>query len=304
MDDQSGIFSFLSLKVRFYANTPSRAYAAREARSLSFPSLHYFPQTMNVISEIQRINELELTKGLTHTSASWHTKYATSAWINIGSLPLNLSEGDVICICSQYGEIDDVHLVRELDTGKSRGFAFVKYEDARSCVLAVDNLCGAEVLGRNLRVDHVERYRLPKHVLEKEEKEMAEKEEGGDDSSGNEKKKKTISAAEAGHAYKGQELATSYDIHSGQDLFAAPKIQRDDLTDNQREETTNNQDNDDSIMDNKAERKRRKEERAQKRKEKEEHRRKKDERKRREHGGNSSQDKKRRRHSFSRSYSK
>ena len=242
---------------------------------------------MNVISEIQRINQLELSKGLTHTSASWHTKYANSAWINVGSLPLHLTEGDIICIFSQYGEIDDIHLVRDTDTGKSRGFAFVKYEDARSCVLAVDNLCGCVVLGRTLRVDHVERYRLPKHVQEKEEQ------SGDNDTTNNNNN------VEAGHAYKGQELASEYDIHAGQDLFAAPKNQKgdDDLDKNHQ-----NRGGEEEVKeDSKAERRRRKEERAQKRKEKEEHRRRKEERKRRKHRGRSGKEKRRR--SRSRSYS-
>ena len=42
-------------------------------------------------------------------------------------------------------QIEDIHLVREEDTGKSRGFAFVKYEDARSAILAVDNFTGSKV---------------------------------------------------------------------------------------------------------------------------------------------------------------
>mmetsp|Transcript_16880 Transcript_16880/g.41125 ORF Transcript_16880/g.41125 Transcript_16880/m.41125 type:complete len:147 (+) Transcript_16880:182-622(+) len=46
---------------------------------------------------------------------------------------------------SQFGEIEDINLARDEDTGKSRGFAFVKYEDARSCILAVDNLVGIKV---------------------------------------------------------------------------------------------------------------------------------------------------------------
>ena len=124
---------------------------------------------MNVIAEIQRINDLELEKGIAHTPASWHAKYKDSAWVYAGNLPKNLTEGDVLCILSQYGEIDDIHMVRDDDTGQSRGFAFVKYEDARSCVLAVDNLTGSRVLDRTLRVDHVENYRLPKHIREKEE---------------------------------------------------------------------------------------------------------------------------------------
>lgn len=48
--------------------------------------------------------------------------------------------------------------MRDKETGKSKGFAFLKYEDQRSTDLAVDNLGGAAVLGRTLRVDHT-RYK-------------------------------------------------------------------------------------------------------------------------------------------------
>jgi RNA-binding motif X-linked protein 2 len=56
----------------------------------------------------------------------------------------------------------DVNLPRDKATGKQRGFGFLMYEDQRSTVLAVDNLNGAQVLGRTLRVDHVQNYKQPK----------------------------------------------------------------------------------------------------------------------------------------------
>lgn len=40
-------------------------------------------------------------------------------------------------ILFRYGEIVDVNLVRDKATGKSKGFAFLAYEDQRSTVLAV-----------------------------------------------------------------------------------------------------------------------------------------------------------------------
>lgn len=58
-------------------------------------------------------------------------------------------------------QIEDMHLVREEDTGKSRGFAFVKYEDARSGVLAVDNLVGVKVRRNYLQLN----CRSPKSFL-------------------------------------------------------------------------------------------------------------------------------------------
>ena len=56
----------------------------------------------------------------------------------------------------------DVNLPRDKETGKTKGFGFLMYEDQRSTILAVDNLNGAKVLDRTLRVDHVKDYKQPK----------------------------------------------------------------------------------------------------------------------------------------------
>ncbi|KAK9383996.1 uncharacterized protein V2V93DRAFT_316414, partial [Kockiozyma suomiensis] len=102
---------------------------------------------------IAKLNEQELAAGVSE-AGSWHNDYKDSAFIFVGSLPFNLTEGDVLAIFSQYGNPVFVDLMRDKDTGKSKGFAFLKYEDQRSTVLAVDNLDGATVLGRTIRVDH------------------------------------------------------------------------------------------------------------------------------------------------------
>jgi RNA recognition motif-containing protein len=59
----------------------------------------------------------------------------------------------------RYGEVVDIDMPRDKNTGKRRGFAFLMYEDQRSTILAVDNLNGAQVLNRTLRVDHVKDYK-------------------------------------------------------------------------------------------------------------------------------------------------
>ncbi|TFK25986.1 RNA-binding domain-containing protein [Coprinopsis marcescibilis] len=127
---------------------------------------------MNVVREINAINEKELELGLT---ASWHDEYKDSARIFAGGLHSDLTEGDVITIFSQYGEILDINMPRDKETGKPKGFAFLMYEDQRSTVLAVDNLNGAKVLERTLRVDHVKHYRQPKN--KNDEGEMVEQDE-------------------------------------------------------------------------------------------------------------------------------
>ncbi|GFF50526.1 RNA binding domain-containing protein [Aspergillus lentulus] len=112
---------------------------------------------MNAIRQTQALNKRELENAVP-PEASWHADYRDTAYIYIGGLPFDLSEGDIITIFSQYGEPVHVDLIRDKETGKSRGFAFLKYEDQRSTDLAVDNLTGATVLGRVLRVDHA-RYK-------------------------------------------------------------------------------------------------------------------------------------------------
>jgi RNA-binding motif X-linked protein 2 len=133
---------------------------------------------MNVVKEIKRINEKEIQLGLSEQS-SWHVKYKDSAYIFVGGLDYELTEGDVLTVFSQYGEIVDINLVRDKETGKSKGFCFICYEDQRSTILAVDNFNGAKVAGRILRVDHVAKYRLPKDKDEEKEKDKEGKEEGG-----------------------------------------------------------------------------------------------------------------------------
>jgi len=119
---------------------------------------------MQSVRQIARLNELELQKCVP-PNASWHTDYRDTAYIHIGGLPFELSEGDILTIFSQYGNPVHLNLARDKETGKSRGFAFLKYEDQRSCDLAVDNLSGAGVLGRVLGVDHC-RYQLKEGEVE------------------------------------------------------------------------------------------------------------------------------------------
>lgn len=137
-----------------------------------------------MVREIEKLNRQELENGVP-IGASWHNDYNDTAYIYFGGLHYGLNEGDVLTIFSQYGVPVHVKLSRHKDTGKSMGFGFLKYEDQRSTVLAVDNLNGVEILGRKLRVDHTY-YKVPDpeelkaemafdDYLDKEEKEEERK---------------------------------------------------------------------------------------------------------------------------------
>ncbi|KAF2134977.1 RNA-binding domain-containing protein [Dothidotthia symphoricarpi CBS 119687] len=108
---------------------------------------------MNSVRAIQQLNKRELESGV-NPEGSWHTDYRDTAFVYIGGLAFELSEGDIVTIFSQYGEPVWVKLARDKETGKSRGFAWIKYEDQRSCDLAVDNLGGTTIMDRVIKVDH------------------------------------------------------------------------------------------------------------------------------------------------------
>ncbi|KAM6427401.1 RNA-binding motif protein, X-linked 2 [Liasis olivaceus] len=135
---------------------------------------------MNPLTKVKLINELnerEAQLGV-QDKVSWHAEYSDSAWVFVGGLPYELTEGDIICVFSQYGEIVNINLVRDKKTGKSKGFCFICYEDQRSTILAVDNFNGIKIKGRTIRVDHVANYRPPKDSEDTDDVTKALREKG------------------------------------------------------------------------------------------------------------------------------
>ncbi|XP_038902704.1 zinc finger CCCH domain-containing protein 25-like [Benincasa hispida] len=128
---------------------------------------------LTLVKRIQKINAQEASLGISE-EASWHAKYKDSAYVFAGGIPYDLTEGDLLAVFAQYGEIVDVNLIRDKGTGKSKGYAFVAYEDQRSTNLAVDNLNGAQILGRIIRVDHVHNYKKKEEEDEEEEQKKRE----------------------------------------------------------------------------------------------------------------------------------
>jgi len=129
------------------------------------------------VKNINKMNEREAQMGIEQKN-SWHNMYKHSAWVFVGGLNFELTEGDIVCVFSQYGEIVNINLIRDKKTGKSKGYGFLCYEDQRSTVLAVDNLNGIKLVGRIIRVDHVENYKMPKEHDDEDEVTKQLKNEG------------------------------------------------------------------------------------------------------------------------------
>lgn len=96
-------------------------------------------------NQASSLNSRELQKDIKENT-SWHDAYKNSPHIYIGGIPFELNEGDILTVFAQYGKIIKINLVRDKDTQKSRGFAFLSYENPKSAILAVDNFDGIKAM--------------------------------------------------------------------------------------------------------------------------------------------------------------
>ncbi len=73
--------------------------------------------------------------------------------IYVGNLSYQASEQDLSNLFSPYGEVSSVKIVKDMETGRSRGFAFVEMEDDSSVDRAIEELHETEFLDRTLIVN-------------------------------------------------------------------------------------------------------------------------------------------------------
>ena len=70
----------------------------------------------------------------------------------VGNLPYSSTEEDLIQMFDHYGNVDNVRIIRERDSNRSKGFAFVEMEDPDAAQKAIDGLDGSDLDGRAVRV--------------------------------------------------------------------------------------------------------------------------------------------------------
>jgi len=73
--------------------------------------------------------------------------------IYIGNLSFQAEEEDIREVFSEYGAVKRVSLPTDRETGRKRGFAFVDMENDADEDKAIEELDGAEWLGRELKVN-------------------------------------------------------------------------------------------------------------------------------------------------------
>tara|TARA_B100000427_G_scaffold324141_1_gene328766 strand:+ start:2437 stop:2709 length:273 start_codon:yes stop_codon:yes gene_type:complete len=72
--------------------------------------------------------------------------------IYVGNLDYQMSDEDLKNEFSSYGEIQDVIVIKDHETGRSKGFGFVTFAEESALEKALE-LDGQEIKGRQLRVN-------------------------------------------------------------------------------------------------------------------------------------------------------
>lgn len=72
--------------------------------------------------------------------------------IYIGNLNYRVREEDLKQVLEEYGAVDSVKIIKDRETGRSKGFAFVEMPDNAAGQKAIEELNEAEYEGRQMVV--------------------------------------------------------------------------------------------------------------------------------------------------------
>ena len=74
----------------------------------------------------------------------------------IGGLSWNTDESTLSQTFEQVGEVTEVNIIKDQETGRPRGFGFVTFTSSEDANRAVERFDGKELDGRNVKVNIAE----------------------------------------------------------------------------------------------------------------------------------------------------
>ena len=81
----------------------------------------------------------------------------------VGNLVSHVTNADLIRLFERFGRITCAHVIRNLRTGRSKGFGYVEIETDGDAVAAIAALDGQDHAGRCLMVNEVIRHEEGSH---------------------------------------------------------------------------------------------------------------------------------------------
>jgi len=73
--------------------------------------------------------------------------------IYVGNLDYQITEGDLRDIFEEYGTVESVKLIIDKKTNRSKGYGFVEMQKESDGQKAIEDLEGAELEGRTMRIN-------------------------------------------------------------------------------------------------------------------------------------------------------
>jgi RNA recognition motif-containing protein len=73
--------------------------------------------------------------------------------IYVGNLSFTATEDELREAFSQYGKVSGVNIIKDRETGRPRGFAFVEMADGKEAATAIQELNLREIGGRSITVN-------------------------------------------------------------------------------------------------------------------------------------------------------
>jgi len=89
-------------------------------------------------------------------------KYDENKTVFVGNLPFNVKEDDIRKVFEKIGKVATVRVVRDSETGMSKGFGFVEFANADSVMITLEQQCVKTSTGRELRVKPLLKPKRPK----------------------------------------------------------------------------------------------------------------------------------------------
>ncbi len=71
----------------------------------------------------------------------------------VGNLSYDTSDSDLQSMFEEFGTVESVQVIKDRDSGRSKGFGFVEMSNGQEAQAAIDALNGKEVDGRALTVN-------------------------------------------------------------------------------------------------------------------------------------------------------
>jgi len=73
--------------------------------------------------------------------------------IYVGNLSFDATEADIESAFGEYGDVQSVNIIKDRETGRSRGFGFVEMSDGQAGQQAIEGLNLKQIAGRAVTVN-------------------------------------------------------------------------------------------------------------------------------------------------------